>query len=319
MTEQPSSGARRPRPSDDELNKALPRSSVGREARVGIFVLGGIIAFVAVLFLLTDPATMRGRYMLVTTVEDAGGVRKGDPVQMRGVIIGRVNNFEMMANGRVAVRLELEGEWQIPQGSQTRLGASGLFGGRTMEIVPSDQTTYQQPFDTLPGSDGGTGLLGDAEGLTAKADSVMSGLNSMLNASTVASVQGSAAELETLLRELSGVTQEQRSTLKRLTTSLANSAEGLESAAAAGPDVARAIARADSAMAVLAETGRNLDQAAASLHTVLARIERGEGTLGRLSTDDALYTNMNRAAESIAALVEDLKANPKKYINVSIF
>jgi phospholipid/cholesterol/gamma-HCH transport system substrate-binding protein len=319
MTEQTPSGGRKPRPSDEELTKALPRKTGGNEARVGIFVMGGLIALMAVLFLLTDPATMRGRYMLVTTVLDAGGVRRGDPVQMRGVIIGRINGFEMMPTGRVAVRMELEGEWKIPEGSRTELGASGLFGGRTMEVVPSDQTTYHQPFDTLPGSDGGTGLLGDAEVLSAKADSVLSSLESLLNAGTVASVQGSASELEGLLTELSGMTREQRGTLQRLTKSLANSAEGLEEAAAAGPDVARAIARADSAMAVLTETGRNLDQAAASLHTLLGRIERGEGTLGKLSTDDALYTNMNRAAESIAALVEDLKANPKKYINVSIF
>ncbi|HKJ03395.1 MAG TPA: MlaD family protein [Longimicrobiales bacterium] len=319
MTDQPSSGNHKPRPSDDELSKALPKNTGGREARVGIFVIFGMIALVAVLFLLTDPATMRGRYMLVTTVEDAGGVRRGDPVQMRGVIIGRINGFEMMPNGRVAVRLELEGEWKIPEGSRTELGSAGMFGGRTMEILPSDQTTYHQPFDTLPGSDGGLGLLGNAEALSAKADSVLSSLQSMMDAGTVASVQGSATELQTLLTDLSAMTREQRGTLKRLTESLANSAEGLEDAAAAGPDVARAIARADSAMAVLAETGRSLDQAASSLQTLLGRIERGEGTLGKLSTDDSLYTNMNRAAQSIAALVEDLKANPKKYINISIF
>ena len=316
MTEKPSSGGHKPRPSDEDLSNALPRRTGSNEARVGIFVIFGLIALVAVLFLLTDPATMRGRYMLVTTVLDAGGVRRGDPVQMRGVIIGRINGFEMMPSGRVAVRMELEGEWRIPEGSETKLGASGLFGGRTMEVVPTNATTYHQPFDTLPGSDGGTGILGDAEVLSAKADSVLSGMQELLNASTVASVQGSAAEMEALLTELSGVTREQRGTLKRLTESLANTAEGLEEAR---PDVQRAIARADSAMAVLAETGRNLDEAAASLHTVLARIERGEGTLGKLSTDDALYTNMNRAAESIAALVEDLKANPSKYINLSIF
>ena len=319
MTEMPPSGNQKPRPSDQELNTALPKNTGGREAMVGIFVIFGMVALVAVLFLLTDPATMRGRYMLVTTVEDAGGVRRGDPVQMRGVIIGRINGFEMMANGRVAVRMELEGEWMIPVGSRTELGSAGMFGGRTMEILPSNETTYQQPFDTLPGRDGGMGLLADAEMLSAKADSVLSGLQSLMNASTVASVQGSASELETLLTELSGMTQEQRGTLKRLTESLANSAEGLEEAAAAGPDVAKAIARADSAMEALTATGRSLDQAAASLQTLLGRIERGEGTLGKLSTDDALYSNMNRAAESLAALVEDLKANPKKYINVSIF
>ena len=105
MTEKPSSGGHKPRPSDEDLSNALPRRTGSNEARVGIFVIFGLIALVAVLFLLTDPATMRGRYMLVTTVLDAGGVRRGDPVQMRGVIIGRINGFEMMPSGRVAVRL----------------------------------------------------------------------------------------------------------------------------------------------------------------------------------------------------------------------
>jgi phospholipid/cholesterol/gamma-HCH transport system substrate-binding protein len=48
-------------------------------------------------------------------------------------------------------------------------------------------------------------------------------------------------------------------------------------------------------------------------------MDRGEGTLGKLARDDSLYLNMNRAAESIAALVDDIRANPRKYINVSIF
>ena len=72
-------------------------------------------------------------------------------------------------------------------------------------------------------------------------------------------------------------------------------------------------------MAVLAETGTNLDLATASLRSLLDRIDRGEGTLGRLALDDALYTNLNQAAESFAALVEDVRVNPNKYINISIF
>jgi phospholipid/cholesterol/gamma-HCH transport system substrate-binding protein len=57
-----------------------------------------------------------------------------------------------------------------------------------------------------------------------------------------------------------------------------------------------------------------------SLSTVLARIEAGEGTLGRLTTDDAaLYDNINAATTSLTALLEDLQENPSRYINISIF
>ncbi|NJD20622.1 MAG: MCE family protein [Gemmatimonadetes bacterium] len=319
MTEPAATGGRLGRLTDEEVAKAAPKKSGGKDVRIGIFVLSGLIAFVAILFLLTDPATMRGRYMLVTIVENAGGVRRGDPVEMRGVIIGRINGFEMMRTGRVAVRMELEGEWQIPQGSRTRLGASGLFGGRTMEVIPSDQTAYHQPFDTLPGSDGGGGLMGNADEMAAKATSVLSGLEKLLDDSTVVAAQGSVGEMETLLRDLSAVVEEQRGTLKSLTASLTRSAEGLEDAASAGPDAARAIARADSAMAVLTQTSENLDRAAVSLRALLERMDRGEGTLGKLARDDALYDNVNRAAESLAVLLDDVRANPSKYIRVSVF
>lgn len=316
MIETPPSGVRRPRLSDEELAKAAPKRSGGKDVRIGIFVLSGLLAFVVILFLLTDPATMRGRYMLVTTVADAGGVRRGDPVQMRGVIIGRINNFEMMADGRVAVRMELEGEWQIPLGSRAKLGAAGLFGGRTMEVIPTDGTSYHQPFDTIPGSDGGSGLMGSADELGAKATAVLSGLEELLNDSTVSSAQGSVGEMEALLTELSAVVAEQRSTLRTLTASLARSAGEIEDAT---PDARRALARADSAMAVLAQTGENLDKAAVSLRALLERMDRGEGTLGKLARDEALYDNVNRAAESLTALLDDVRANPKKYINVSVF
>jgi len=315
MTDMPKGGRRRP--TDEEILRETPAATGGREVRVGIFVLLGALSFVVVLFLLTDPATLRGRYMLVTEVDDAGGVRRGDPIQMRGVNVGRVHGFEMEPNERVAISMEMEGQWRIPEDSRTIMGASGIFGGRTLEIHPGTSSRMAQPGDTLPGQEGTNGgLLGNVDELSDRAGTVLERIQTLLDTGTVASIQQSAGELEGLLGQLSSMTREQRSTLSRLTTSMASTAEELEGA---GPDARRAIARADSAMAVLSETGASLDSAAASLRTLLDRIERGEGTLGRLSSDDALYVNMNHAAESLAALLDDLRANPKRYINLSIF
>jgi phospholipid/cholesterol/gamma-HCH transport system substrate-binding protein len=311
-------GAHRSRATDEQILTAVPPVAAGREARVGVFVLLGLLSFIVVLFLMTDPATLRGRYMLVTTVENAGGVRSGDPVQMRGVNIGRIHSFEMERNGRVAITMELDGQWKIPQGSHTKLAGAGVFGGRTMELVPGSGPGTLQPGDTIPGEGGGGGLMGSIDQLGGQATTLLDSIQSLLNHGTVSSVRGSAGQLDTLLTELSGMVREQRSTLKSLTASLSRSASGLEHTAT-GPDVARTVARADSAMVVLTQTGRNLDDASTSLRELLARIDRGEGTLGRLSKDDSLYVNLNRAAASVASLMDDVKAHPKKYINVSIF
>ena len=318
MMQQADEGRRRG-PSDEELLNAAPKGAGGREVRVGIFVITGIISFFLVLFMLTDPALFRGRYKVVTVLENAGGIRRGDPIQMRGVNIGRISKFELEADGSVAITMEVEGEWPIPVGSRTVLGATGLFGGRTMEVIQGGGPGFVESWDTLPGADEGADVMGVMEDVGGQAGVLIDRILDVMDDSTVTSVKGSASELEELLTQLSGVISEQRGTLRDLTQSLARSAEGLEEASGAGADIRSAAARADSAMAALGETSENLDEALGSLRSVLARMDAGEGTLGKLSTDDSLYVSLNAAAESIRGLVEDLQANPSKYINISIF
>jgi len=316
MTDQESTGGRR-RLSDEELLSAVPRERGPKEARVGVFVLVGLLSFLIVLFWMTDPSTFRGRYKIVTTVDNAGGVRSGDPVQMYGINLGRVSGFEMTEPGIVHITLEIEGEWEIPRNSRTIFGASGIFGGRTLVVEPGDSDQMLQDWDTIPGEGAsGGGLLGSVDEMSGQAGTVLERLTALLDTGTVSNVRGSARELEVLLTELSAIADEQRGALRDLSQSLGRSAEGLE---AASPDVARAAARADSTMATLQTTSRTLDEAVGSLQAVLARMDAGEGTLGRLSTDEALYANLNAAAESLNAFLIDLQANPGRYISLSIF
>lgn len=307
--------------SDDEILAATPKTARGKEAQIGAFVFIGAISFLVVLFWLTDPAILRGRYLLVTQVDHAGGVRSGDPIQMQGVNVGRVHDFKMVAAERIDITMELEGKWGIPEGSYTIMGEAGLFGGRALEIVRGPGPGVYADGDTLRGEGAsGTGLLASVDRLSARAESVLGAFDAMLNPETVGSMQGAAREFEALLIELSAVTREQRAGLASLTASLASAAESFEAmSTAAAPDIASAVARADSAMAMLVATSESVDAATASLSTILGRMERGEGTLGRLSVDESLYVSMNTAIQTMTALLADLQANPKKYINISIF
>jgi phospholipid/cholesterol/gamma-HCH transport system substrate-binding protein len=306
-------------PSDDELRGTLPKDTGSRQLRIGLFVILGVVSFFTVLFLLTDPGTFRGRYDVFTRLSDAGGVRRGDPIQMRGVIIGRVSGFEMAQDGLVNIRLELEGEWEIPQGSTVELAEAGIFGGRTVEVVPGTGPGIMMPGDTIPGADEGGGLMAMAGDLAAEAEVLMGRLTELLDTTTVQSMQGVTQEALGLTRDIRDVLAEQRSEIGRLTASLNRTAEGLEAAGAAGADVASAAARADTLLAQLNNSTARLDGVLASLDTVIGRMARGEGTLGRLSTDESLYANLDSAALSLNALLVDLKENPKRYLTVEIF
>ena len=311
------------RPSDADIEKATPAVAGGREVRVGAFVLLGVLSFVMILFLLTDPATFRGRYMVMTEVENAAGIRQGDPVQMRGVNIGRVHRFHLTEGG-VGITLEIEGQWDIPADSRTRIAGMDLMGGRTVEILRGSSEEMLSAGDAIPGEwtpgmlDLADELGGDARGTMEAARGTMERIQSLLSDPTISAVEGSVTELEELLEVLSEATREQRVELSRLTTSLSRSAERVEDLTA-GEELERSLARADSTLGELQVAGGNLARATRSLEAVLERIERGEGTLGRLSEDDELYRNMNAAMEEIRMLARDVRDNPQRYIRLRLF
>jgi phospholipid/cholesterol/gamma-HCH transport system substrate-binding protein len=304
-------------PTDEELRSAIPKTQGRLEFRVGIFVILGIAATLFALFLLTDPSTFRGRYRISTVVEEAGGIRRGDPVQMRGVNIGRVMGFDLGSEG-VRITLEIEGEWDIPEDSRTRLAAGGLLGGRTVEVIEGRSSSLARGGDEIPGENV-TGVLDMPADLGKDAKAVMARIQALLEEPTVDAIQGSAMELQVLLSQLSTLAEEQGAEIAELTASLNRSAAGLETAAGSGEDIAKAVARADSALLTVNETSEVVLRASRALETILARIEAGEGTLGQLSTNPALYDTLNETLETIRFLVTDVKENPKKYFTLEIF
>lgn len=121
--------------STEKLPVAPPRPGRHREAWVGLFVVAGILATVVLLAVMTDAALFRGRYIVTTNVAQAGGIRKGDPVQMRGVNIGRVLGFSI-GKENVDIRLEIEGEYGVPKDSKVELKSAGLLGGTVADVLP---------------------------------------------------------------------------------------------------------------------------------------------------------------------------------------
>jgi phospholipid/cholesterol/gamma-HCH transport system substrate-binding protein len=286
-----------------------------------MFVLAGLIATIYLLFLLTDPSTFRGRYKVTTTVDNVMGLRKGDPVQMRGVTVGQVHDFELGGQGEdVVIVLEVEGEWLIPEGSSTQVIQPGLMAPRTVEILPGPGPGTIDRDGTLPGV-AVRGLLDDTETLGEKGQIALDRITELLSPKNLEAFGGSAEGLNTLLSELSDLVESERENLKELIQSLNSAADGLTEVT--GPefreDLTSLVAGADSLMGRLNGTSESIEGTVASFEAILARMENGEGTLGQLLVNDTLFTNLAAAAESARLLMDDLRENPGRYINVSIF
>ena len=308
---------------DTSLPSAPVRRGRDREVMVGLFVIAGLAATVIALFLLTDASMFRGRYVVTTVLKDAAGIRKGDPVLMRGVNIGRVQKFDIDKD-KVSVRLEVEGEYRIPKDSRVEIRGQGLLGAMVADVVPGQSNELLRGGDTMPGGLG-TGMFAKVNDLSASADKALGRVQALLSDATVKNIESSSAEMDSLLKELRTVTIEQRAELKPLTSSLRQASQSLQEATA-GPELERSVKRMDSITKQLDEVTASFGRSSKGAEGLLARIDRGEGSLGKLSKDDTLYVNTNeamlsltKAAQELAKLTEDLRKQPKRYLNLSLF
>ena len=308
---------------EDTLPALSPSRSRNHELWVGAFVIVGIVSVLVALFTLTDASLFRGRYVIQTVVPDAGGIRRGDPVQMRGVNIGRVASFHITPAG-VEVNLEIERQYLIPSDSRMELRSSGLLGGMVTNVVPGVADQEVGWGDTLPGAIG-AGIFDQIDALQVQADQALVRVQRLLDEKTIQNVHEGGDDLQQLLRRLNEMTAAQRVEFAALTQSLRRTAESLEKTAS-GPEVERSIKRIDMLTGQLNDLVSTLAQSAHSTASVLARIDRGEGSLGKLTKDDALYDNaaaaaasLKKAADELSTLAEDIRKQPSRYVKVSVF
>lgn len=304
---------------------SLPRPVRRREsaAWVGLFLIIGIVAVLGTLFVMTEPAMFRGRYIIFTTVSNAGGMRRGDAVQMRGVPIGRVMTLRISQEG-VRIQMEIEGEYKIPRDSHVEIKSGGIMSGMVVDVVPGTAAEFIRQGDVLSGVSG-QGLGDITASLNEQASKVLESAQSLLSEQMVTSVRDSSGELARLLRQLNTTVGEQRKELSTLTASLQRSSAGLEKATS-GPELERSIKRIDEVTARMSEVSSSLDRSSKQVEGIIARMDRGEGTLGKMSRDPALYDNLTQAAHNvnqasinINKLTEEIRRNPKKYLKVSVF
>lgn len=310
--------------SDDKpLPTAPVRRGRDREVMVGLFVIAGFAATLIALFMLTDASMFRGRYVLTTVLKDAAGIRKGDPVLMRGVNIGRVQKFDIDKD-KVAVRLEVEGEYKIPKDSRVEVRSQGLLGSMVADVIPGQSSDMARGGELLAGGQG-PGMFDKVNDLSASADKALGRVQALLSEATVQHIESSSTEMDGLLKELRAMSTEQRGELKKLTGNLRQVSETLQKATA-GPELEQSVKRMDTITKQLDEVTASFGRSSRAVEALMGRIDRGEGSLGKLSKDDALYVNTNeamlsfsKAAQELAKLTEDIRRQPKRYLNIKVF
>jgi phospholipid/cholesterol/gamma-HCH transport system substrate-binding protein len=143
---------------------------------------------------------------------------------------------------------------------------------------------------------------------------------STFDENTEASLKGSLRNLNAISGAVAEVVTKDIGEMESAMLSLKAAAKNLEQLTEPeGKNMRQVIVNLDSSASSMKVATARMSRAAASLENLLGKIEKGEGSLGKLIYDDTLYRNLEKFTQDLDGLILDVKQHPQKYIKVEVF
>ncbi len=299
---------------------------LSREVKTGIIVLAGIIAFIFGLNYLKSSPFFENSKVFYAVYDHVGGLQPGTQVSINGLNVGNVQSIRFKdKSGQLVVTFSVNKDFEFSKNSVAELYDTGIIGGKGVQINPVfDDAPAAKSGDTLTSSikPGITELVQQkltplqmkVEGAVSHADTLLMNVNEILDDPT-------KRELKETIVALNGLVHSFRSSADKLDVLLDNNKEQLDSSLKNVDNITSNFSKLSDSLAAagLAETVSNFKTTVDRLNGVLSKIEQGEGSLGKLAHDDALYKNLTEASRELDLLLQDFRLNPKRYVNVSVF
>jgi phospholipid/cholesterol/gamma-HCH transport system substrate-binding protein len=292
----------------------------GRDAvRLGTLTTVAGIAFSVLFLQMTNRGLSLSQWDVHVRIPTADGLKKRDPVFFRGVDVGEVKRLTFMPEGDVLLQVHLDERIPLTRASAAELAPLDLFGRQSLVLRDGGSSTAValEDGDTLA-APRPVSVTGRVSQLAERGESLLSDSTVRLLQAALAGTGAAGVGMATLSARVDGVIAAQEQTLRALleqTTALA----GNLNAATDPASVAELRAELSRAAAGLAQLTVRLDTTALGLNAVLASLREPQGSAGLLLSDSSLYLRTSELLASADALLKDIKAKPKKYINVSVF
>ncbi len=290
---------------------------------------------------------------------DVNQLTATSPVLIRGLRVGTVAEVKLSDDLQtVTAKLDINRGIRLAKGTEALVASTSIMGGKAVVLKtpgPCDGETCHKPGDYLPGRVQGMieSMLGDSD-IDEYVEKIKGSLSDMFgsvsdsltNEETASNLAQSFRNIQLILANIEGITAQLNQNMGAYDTELKQSLSNVEQFTAMlasnneqivgtitnlnrlTEDLANAElgAKADDIATSASEavksaeaTMQKADETLAELKLLIANINEGEGTLGKLMTDEELFNNLNSTARNLDLLLQDFRLNPKRYVNVSVF
>jgi len=320
-----------------------------KELRTGFLAIATIFGFVWGYNFLKGNDIFSKQRVFYTKFENAGGLTTSNAVTVNGYKVGLVKDvyFEPRYRQELIVEFMLTADnYEIPKGTKAIL-VSDLLGTPSINLVsskPKSRTEvreYCKEGDTLVSEIEGalmesiTDLSSSLATTKVKADRLFESLDSLVNdirdvlgkgerdsdvnkafrdlAQTMDNLESATSKIDGILDE-DGKLGKILADVEGFTTTLDENKDEIDNLLNNLSSFSDSLAAAE-----LASTINNANKTFEELAVAMEKINNGEGTIGKLFQDESIFTNLEAATADLDSLFVDIKANPSRYVHVSVF
>ena len=263
-----------------------------------------------------------------TEYKDVQGLNTSSIVSLNGVEVGKIIavkfNKDAAKRGWLTVEFSVETELEFSKNSIAKIYSTSLMGGKSLALVPSYEGEIAKPGDFLQGeteadvitsvSENLKPLFKKVESAVVSADSVLVGLNEIMDAKTRADLKSTIAQLNATISNFNAISKSVNEMMANNKEKLGNTLTNAELMTSNFAKLSDTLANSN-----LGATVKNLETTVNNLNSILANVESGEGTLGKLLKDEAMYNNLTSATKELDELLREMKLHPKRFVHFSLF
>lgn len=304
-----------------------------KSMKVAIFCIAALIVFYLGASFLKGLNVFSHKAYYYAVMENIGGLHESTTVAVNGYPIGKVTKLEMLSTDpvRICAEILVTEKIDLPEDTRIEVAQKDVLGGMIVNVIPGSSKVMAHSGDTLRSSLAG-GLFDGIDDLKDQLASVISSVDTIALAlksafqpddpengaatlkNTLANLEASTEHLNKLLSSNEPKVSEMMTKLNRFTTTLDNASPQLNTIIDNLDHISDSVAQSN-----IKALFTDAQQAVSNINSVTEKLEKGEGSVGQLMHNDSLYSNINKAAESLDKLLSDLKANPSRYINITVF
>jgi phospholipid/cholesterol/gamma-HCH transport system substrate-binding protein len=287
-----------------------------REAAVGFFLIVATVVFVLGMMWLRGKSLRSGELVRIVFT-DVSGLKIGDPVRTSGVTVGQVQDIRLVSPGKVVVNLELAAV-KAPRGdARAMVRALDFFGARYVDYDPGTAAEPLRTTDPIPGQREAD-LTELAQSVAGPGRQALNNAAQLLGPQTAVELRGVLTDARAAIAQLGNATETGSREAGQTLLKLRELLQRLDLLLGGGA-AAQTLENVRDASRNLAQVTATLQKTSTTLDSILGRINTGRGSLGRLVNDTTLVTDLHEASTALTTLLNDVRVNPKRYINVRIF